>query len=143
MDDGRVLGVLAVSRAFGDGGLKRPRADSVVAAAAAESGLPRPPRLRADPVVPTPDVTLVTTGPSDEFVVVASDGVWDVVSSADAVRVVRSALRRGAGAPGAAAALAEAAAKRRTQDNVAVVVVDLGHGDRGGKKGGWGGLFGR
>jgi len=157
LDDGRVCGVLAVSRAFGDPGLKREGLASTLqqgvddgfwsedfARAKREAG------FRADPVVPTPDVTAVATGDRDEFVVVASDGLWDVVSSRDAVRVARAALRRGAGAGGAAQALAEAAVKRRTPDNVAVVVVDLkgegGWGSAEGKGGGLGGggwsLFG-
>jgi serine/threonine protein phosphatase PrpC len=150
VDDGRVLGVLAVSRAFGDGGLKRGGVKATLkqgvadGAWTADFARAAAARLRGDPVVPTPDVTQVAMGAADEFVIVASDGLWDVCSSADAVRVARSAFRRGRGAAGAAAALADAASKRRTPDNVAVVVVDLGRGDRGekGRGGVLGGLFG-
>ena len=156
LDNGRVCGVLAVSRAFGDPGLKRAGLAASLrqgvedgawseefAREREEAG------FRADPVVPTPDVTALATTDRDEFVVVASDGLWDVLPSRDAVRVARAALRRGAGATGAAAALAEAAVKRRTPDNVAVVVVDLkgdggwgsaeSKGGRGGRGGGGGG----
>lgn len=156
LDDGRVCGVLAVSRAFGDPGLKRARLAATLrqgvedGAWSEDFALERKKNgFSADPVIPTPDVTALATSDRDEFVVVASDGLWDVVPSRDAVRVARAALRKGAGAAGAAAALAEAAVKRRTQDNVAVVVVDLkGEGGWGSaessgggagekKKGGW------
>ena len=159
LDDGRVCGVLAVSRAFGDPGLKRAGLAATLrqgvedGAWSEEFALERERAgFSADPVVPTPDVTALATTERDEFVVVASDGLWDVLPSRDAVRVARAALRRGAGPAGAAAALAEAAVKRRTPDNVAVVVVDL-KGDGGWvgggslsaaekkKKGGWS-LFG-
>lgn len=139
LDDGRVCGVLAVSRAFGDPGLKRAgllatlRQGVEDGAWSEEFARERQSiGFSADPVVPTPDVTALATTDRDEFVVVASDGLWDVLPSRDAVRIARAALRKGQGAAGAAAALAEAAVKRRTPDNVAVVVVDL-KGD-----GGWG-----
>ena len=158
LDDGRVCGVLAVSRAFGDPGLKRAGLGATLrqgvedGAWTAEFARERSEEgFSADPVVPTPDVTALATTDRDEFVVVASDGLWDVLPSRDAVRVARAALRRGAGPAGAAAALVEAAVKRRTPDNVAVVVVDLkgdggwGSAEGGGgetkKKGGWS-LFG-
>lgn len=150
LDDGRVCGVLAVSRAFGDPGLKRAGLAATLrqgvedGAWSAEFALEREGAgFTADPVVPTPDVTALATSDRDEFVVVASDGLWDVVPSRDAVRVARAALRRGAGAAGAAQALAEAAVKRRTPDNVAVVVVDLkGDGGWGSAEGGGGGAGG-
>ncbi len=60
----RVGGVLAVSRAFGDRLLKRY-------------------------VVATPDITETTVGPEDQLVVLASDGLWDVVSNDDAVGLIK------------------------------------------------------
>lgn len=60
----RVGGVLAVSRAFGDRLLKRY-------------------------VVATPDITEETVGPDDQLVVLASDGLWDVVSNDDAVNLIK------------------------------------------------------
>lgn len=148
-DDGRVLGILAVSRAFGDAGLKgkglaATLKEGVASGEWTQEFAASRSRFASDPVVPTPDVTQIDTGPGDEFAIVASDGLWDVVPSADAVRVARAALRRGGGPAAAAAALVAAAGARRTQDNVAVVVVDLGGGERGGAggKGGGGSLFG-
>lgn len=153
IDDGRVCGVLAVSRAFGDAGLKRPGLTTTLKQGVVDGWWDRAfadahRAFTADPVIPTPDVTEIATSPADEFVVIASDGLWDVLSSRDAVSLARRALRRGAGPAGAAEALAGAAAKRRTEDNVAVVVIDLqGEREEGGGGGGGGGflsgLFGR
>ncbi|KAG1658698.1 hypothetical protein FOA52_013638 [Chlamydomonas sp. UWO 241] len=53
------MGVLAMSRAIGDTGL-RPY------------------------VIPEPEITVVTRSPDDEFLLLASDGLWDVFSNADA-----------------------------------------------------------
>ena len=82
----------------------------------------------------------MATTAADEFLIVASDGLWDAVPSRDAVRVARAALRKGKGPAGAASALVDAALARRTADNVAVVVVDLvGGGSAGGSEAGRGG----
>jgi serine/threonine protein phosphatase PrpC len=151
IDDGRVCGVLAVSRAFGDRGLKRPGLTTTLKQGVVDGWWDRAfadahRSFSADPVIPTPDVTEIATSAADEFVVIASDGLWDVLSSRDACALARRALRRGEGPGGAAEALAAAAAKRRTEDNVAVVVIDLKGGEGGegsGKAGGFfSGLFG-
>ena len=84
----------------------------------------------------------------DEFVVVASDGLWDVMDSQDAVTLARNDLRKGHHPQQVAERLAGLAVKRHTADNVAVILVDLGKRDwaaaganrRGG--GLLGGLFG-
>lgn len=65
----RVHGVLAVSRAFGDAEHKRGRGEVWGQA------------LSADPVSAEPEVTLEPLTPADEFVVIACDGVYDVMSS--------------------------------------------------------------
>ncbi|CAO2148300.1 unnamed protein product [Urochloa humidicola] len=66
----RVLGVLAMSRAIGDGYLK-PYVSSVSA------------------------VTVTELGEDDECLILASDGLWDVVSNEAACEVTRACLRRG------------------------------------------------
>ena len=64
------------------------------------------------------------------FVVLASDGVWDVFSNNDAAQLVRSRLPDGA-APTAAAleqaaqALVQGAIDRNSADNCTAVVVAL------------------
>jgi protein phosphatase 2C len=98
----RVLGVLAMSRAIGDGYLK-PYVSSV------------------------PEVTVTDRTDADECLILASDGLWDVVSNEDACEVARVCLRRGRDrwCAEAAALLTKLALARRSSDNVSVVVVDL------------------
>jgi len=43
-------------------------------------------------VIPDPEVTLITLGPSDRFVVIATSGVWSVLTSAQAVTAVAGVL---------------------------------------------------
>ncbi|KAJ6357675.1 hypothetical protein OIU78_005508 [Salix suchowensis] len=123
-DGARVLGVLAMSRAIGDNYLK-------------------------PFVIPEPDVTLTERTGEDECLILASDGLWDVVSNDTACGVVRMCLRARTppsppGSPGSDAAAARAATEssdkacsdasilltklalaRNSSDNVSVVVVDL------------------
>ncbi|PUZ55986.1 hypothetical protein GQ55_5G257900 [Panicum hallii var. hallii] len=98
----RVLGVLAMSRAIGDGYLK-PYVCSV------------------------PEVTVADLADGDECLILASDGLWDVVSNEAACEVARACLRRGREkwCAEAAALLTKLALARRSSDNVSVVVVDL------------------
>ncbi|GIL79279.1 hypothetical protein Vretimale_16457 [Volvox reticuliferus] len=129
VDDGRVCGVLAVSRAFGDWefkgsglprlletGIERGYWDSEFAAQQSFS---------ADPVVSTPDVTETLLTEGDEFLIVASDGLWDVLPPREAVAWARKEFRAKKDASEVAASLAGLALKRYSTDNVAVVVVDL------------------
>ena len=96
----RVLGVLAMSRAIGDGYLK-PYVSSV------------------------PEVTVTDRSDGDECLILASDGLWDVVSNEAACEVARACLRRGRAkwCAEAAALLTKLALARRSSDNVSVIVV--------------------
>ncbi|CAN6346587.1 unnamed protein product [Urochloa humidicola] len=148
-DGARVLGVLAMSRAIGDGYLK--------------------PYVTAEP-----EVTVTERAEEDECLILASDGLWDVVSNEMACEVVRACFRSNgpqppagarpndvlpaaAAGPGreeerdggggakaavkgvdraesdracseAALLLVKLALARRSSDNVSVVVVDLRRG---------------
>ncbi|KAK9009948.1 hypothetical protein V6N11_036469 [Hibiscus sabdariffa] len=109
----RVLGVLATSRSIGDECLK--------------------------PFVSCkPEVTVSELTDADEFLVLASDGLWDVVSNELACRVVRQCLNsrlmrrellpivgENQAAEAAAAVLVELAIARGSRDNISVIVVDL------------------
>ena len=126
--DGRVMGLLGVSRAFGDpefkSGLDTLLADGVRLGYWGKDRAARV-RLLSPPVVAVPDVAELPLGAEHEFLLMASDGLWDVCSSAQAVGLVRAELRRGASEQEAVdALLAYAVSKRRTQDNCAVVLVN-------------------
>ncbi|KAF5729614.1 protein phosphatase 2C 37 [Tripterygium wilfordii] len=119
-DGPRVLGMLAMSRAIGDNYLK-------------------------PYVIPEPEVRVTERTAEDECLILASDGLWDVVSNETACGVARMCL--GAqkppsppGSPGSDAAvgsgsdkacsdaailLTKLALARHSTDNVSVVVIDL------------------
>ncbi|KAG7952909.1 hypothetical protein I3843_12G083100 [Carya illinoinensis] len=109
----RVLGVLATSRSIGDHYL-RPY------------------------VISEPEVTVTERTESDEFIVIASDGLWDVISNELACEVGRICLNngrvkrkfpyhdlKGNCAVDTAAVLAEIAMARGSKDNISVIVVQL------------------
>ncbi|GAV65776.1 PP2C domain-containing protein, partial [Cephalotus follicularis] len=105
----RVLGVLATSRSIGDHYLK-------------------------PYVISEPEVTVSDRTDSDDFLVIASDGLWDVVSNEVACEVVKrcfaGAIRgfsqdTSRSSAGSAAILAELAMARGSEDNISVIVVKL------------------
>ncbi|XP_038709481.1 protein phosphatase 2C 51-like [Tripterygium wilfordii] len=107
----RVLGVLATSRSIGDQYLK-------------------------PHVISKPEVTVSKRTGADEFLILASDGLWDIISNEVACQVVKRCLsgrmRRKSGdvtkegrAAEAAAVLAELAMARGGRDNISVIVVEL------------------
>lgn len=122
-DGPRVLGVLAMSRAIGDNYLK-------------------------PFVISEPEVTVTERSDEDECLILASDGLWDVVSNETACGVVRMCLRAQKQkqklpspppSPGsdvtadgsdracsdASILLTKLALARHSADNVSVVVIDL------------------
>lgn len=123
-DGPRVLGVLAMSRAIGDNYLK-------------------------PYVIPNPEVTVIDRISDDECLILASDGLWDVVSNETAVSVARMCLKNAEKPPSpprspgndavvtlggessdkacsdASILLTKLALARHSTDNVSVVVVDL------------------
>ncbi|CAH8339332.1 unnamed protein product [Eruca vesicaria subsp. sativa] len=108
-DGARVLGVLAMSRAIGDNYLK-------------------------PYVIPDPEVTVTDRTDEDECLILASDGLWDVVTNETACGVARMCLAAADGGDSdtahnacsdAALLLTKLALARQSSDNVSVVVVDL------------------
>ena len=104
---GRPAAALAVSRSLGDLDFKEPL-----------------PLVTADP-----SVSLHVLRPGDAFVVLASDGLWDVLSDQTAVDIAAAALAAadtrgddGDAAAQSAASLVRAALARRSGDNITVVV---------------------
>ncbi|XP_028777329.1 protein phosphatase 2C 50 [Neltuma alba] len=113
----RVFGVLAMSRSIGDRYLK-------------------------PWIIPEPEVMFLPRAKDDECLILASDGLWDVMSNEEACDLARRrilmwhkkngvavASERGEGADPAAQAAAEYLSNRALQkgskDNITVIVVDL------------------
>ncbi|KHN17892.1 Protein phosphatase 2C 37 [Glycine soja] len=102
-DGPRVLGVLAMSRAIGDNYLK-------------------------PYVISEPEVMVTERTEEDECLILASDGLWDVVSNETACGVVRMCLKADGSdraCSDASILLTKLALARHSSDNVSVVVVDL------------------
>lgn len=104
----RVMGVLAMSRAIGDHGL-RPF------------------------IIPEPEVSVISRMEDDDFLLLASDGLWDVMPNQEATtltsRCIKRARDRGASRAAAmriaASVITKSAIDRGSKDNVTVVIVDL------------------
>ncbi|XP_073143218.1 protein phosphatase 2C 50-like [Henckelia pumila] len=113
----RVFGVLAMSRSIGDRYLK-------------------------PWIIPNPEVMFVPRAREDDCLILASDGLWDVMTNEEACEIARKNIltwhknngatlptERGEGIDPAAQAAAEYLSKRALQkgskDNITVVVIDM------------------
>ncbi|KAF1865340.1 hypothetical protein Lal_00004714 [Lupinus albus] len=132
ISNGRICGDIAVSRAFGDMRFKTKKNEmlqkGVQEGRWTEKFISRV-QFNNDLVVACPDIYQVTLGSDTEFLVLASDGLWDYISSSDAVSFVRDQLRKHGNIQQACEALAQAALDRHTQDNVSIIIADLGRTD--------------
>ncbi|KAJ1413062.1 phosphatase 2C-like domain-containing protein [Ochromonadaceae sp. CCMP2298] len=98
----RVLGILAVSRSFGDHGMK----DFVI----------------ATPYVTETDLTHCGECP---MLIMACDGVWDVFSDQEAADLLLEQYQRAGPFPDAAEILVQAAIDKGSADNVTAIVIFL------------------
>ncbi|XP_077212516.1 thylakoid-associated phosphatase 38 isoform X4 [Tasmannia lanceolata] len=130
--DGRICGDISVSRAFGDMRFKTKKNEML------EKGIEEGRwtkkfisriKFNGDLVTASPDIYQVALGSDAEFILLASDGLWDYMSSYDAVAFVRDQLRQHGDVQLACEALARAALDRRSQDNVSIIIADLGRTD--------------
>ncbi|KAK9073864.1 hypothetical protein SSX86_006458 [Deinandra increscens subsp. villosa] len=114
----RVFGVLAMSRSIGDRYLK-------------------------PWIIPDPEVTFIPRAKEDECLILASDGLWDVMSNEEVCEIARKRIllwhkkngssnlpqERGQGIDPAAQAAAESLSNRALQkgskDNITVIIIDL------------------
>ncbi|XWS61349.1 hypothetical protein CRYUN_Cryun07bG0118600 [Craigia yunnanensis] len=83
--------------------------------------------FNGDLVVASPDTFKVALGSDAEFVLLASDGLWDYINSLEAVAFVRNQLREHGDVQVACDALAQAALDQGSQDSVSIIIADLGH----------------
>lgn len=127
--DGRVCGDISVSRAFGDIRFKTRKNEMLVKGVNegrwTEKFVSRI-KFKGDLIISSPDVSLVELGPDVEFVLVATDGLWDYIKSTEAVAFVRDQLCQHGDVQRACEALGEKALDRRSQDNISIVIADLG-----------------
>lgn len=82
ISDGRICGDISVSRAFGDMRFKTKKKEMLEKGVAegrwSEKFVSRI-RFFGDLVIATPDIYQVTLGPEAEFVLLATDGLWDYI----------------------------------------------------------------
>ena len=104
IDDGYLNGVLSVTRALGDWDMKRPQGST-------------------SPLIAEPEFRQITLTEDDEFLIIGCDGIWDVLSSQQAVSLVRRGLRRHDDPEQCAKDLVMEALRLNTFDNLTVIVV--------------------
>ncbi|THU61983.1 hypothetical protein C4D60_Mb01t00350 [Musa balbisiana] len=130
--DGRICGDLAVSRAFGDMRFKSKKNEMLMKGVEdgrwSDKFVSRI-QFKGDLVTSSPDIYQVALGSDVEFVLLASDGLWDYMKSSDVVSFVRDQLRQHGDVQLACEALARLALDRRSQDNISIVIADLGWTD--------------
>ncbi|KAK3161009.1 hypothetical protein QOZ80_1BG0070420 [Eleusine coracana subsp. coracana] len=127
--DGRICGDISVSRAFGDIRFKTRKNEMLVKGVKegrwSEKFVSRI-QFKGDLVISSPDVSLVELGPDVEFILLATDGLWDYMKSSEVVDFVRDQLRRHGDVQMACDALGQKVLDERSQDNISIVIADLG-----------------
>ena len=99
----RVNGVLEVSRSIGDYPLK-------------------------NIVIAEPDISQFSIQPSDSYVLLATDGLWDVMSLEDCANFIDSYLQEKYGDKSSVCeSLCSEALRRKADDNVSIVIVFFEH----------------
>ena len=123
----RVCGRLAVSRAFGDYEFKGGRFELLDELQSIEDKQAVKVNMQNPPVISNPHVSTLERSTDDEFIIMATDGLWDTMNSAQAVTFARSELKKNPlhTMQTIADSLVERALRCRTQDNVACIVINL------------------
>lgn len=119
---GRLYGDLAVSRAFGDLQHKGRELKAIVS----NGPFCKPGEEdfgSEGTLIALPDVLQIPLTSQDEFVILASDGLWDVLTSEQAVNFVRFHLQRHGDVRKAAVELVDKALDLHSLDNVSAVVI--------------------
>lgn len=123
----RVMGELAITRAFGDKsfkmGIKAMLEDDAEALASGDE----PKDLTAPLVSAEPEIASMILSHNDEFLLLACDGLFDVFRSQDAIALARQELIAHRGEPAEVARILsdQAIRVRRSRDNVSILIVVL------------------
>lgn len=107
IDDGYLNGQLGVTRALGDFHLEGMKEIG-------ENG---------GPLIAEPELKLLTLNNEDEFLIIGSDGIWDVFTSQNAVDFARRRLQEHNDVKLCCKEIVEEAIKRGALDNLTVVMV--------------------
>jgi serine/threonine protein phosphatase PrpC len=122
----RVCGELAVSRSIGD-----PDYKGFVSGKKVDAYFNWPDNhdqiFYADLVIPDPEFQSCDIASSDEFLVIASDGLWDVVSGDEAISRISHCFASGMSPTATAEELCDLAIKLGSSDNVTIVIVAFIH----------------
>lgn len=107
VDDGYLNGQLAVTRALGDWHLEGMKEMSE----------------RGGPLIAEPELMLLTLSKEDEFLIIGSDGLWEVFSNQNAVDFARRRLQEHNDVRLCCKQMVEEAIHRGAMDNLTVVMV--------------------
>ncbi|XP_047342020.1 protein phosphatase 2C 57 [Impatiens glandulifera] len=132
ISNGRICGDISVSRAFGDMRFKTKKEEmmqkGIEEGRWTEKFASRI-QFKGDLVTATPDIFQIPVGSDAELLLLASDGLWDYMTSSDAVNFLRNQLRQHGDVQLACEALGQAALDGGSQDNISIIVADLGRTD--------------
>ncbi|KAE8711252.1 putative protein phosphatase 2C 27 [Hibiscus syriacus] len=109
IDDGYLNGQLGVTRALGDWHLEGMK----------EMG------ERVGPLSAEPELKMITLTREDEFLIIGSDGIWDVFTSQNATDFTRRRLQEHNDVKRCCKEIVEEAIKRGATDNVTIVVLSF------------------
>jgi len=127
----RVMGELAITRAFGDKsfkmGIKAMLEDEADEIARGLNENSEAKDLTAPLVSAEPEIASLVMSHSDEFVLLACDGLFDVFRSQDAIALARQELIAHRGEPAEVARILsdQAIRVRRSRDNVSILIIIL------------------
>lgn len=117
---GMLNGFIGMSRAIGDNDLKGHR--NIVAFGPRTDGKPETAEFGEDLLTAEPDIVEMEVTQRDHFVVVATDGVWHVLTNDEAAVAAAEAVGKGRNP---AKEVVKTALKRGARDNITVVIAPL------------------
>ena len=106
---GRINGDLASARSFGDFRYKKDPN--------------RPASLQQVTVMP--DIAILDRDPKDQLLILACDGVWDVMSNLECAQFALAALRMGLSLAQTAEMVLEECLRKSSGDNMSILIVAL------------------